>query len=576
MKEETKQCQNCKQGFTIESEDFKFYEKIKVPPPTFCPDCRFQRRLLFRNNRVFYRRECALCGVSTLTIYHEDEPFTVYCRDCWLSDKWDPMSYGRPYDFSMPFFNQFRTLQVAVPRVNLYRTNFTRSDYCNYGLDFKDCYLLFGGKGNERVYFANQIFNSSDSADIAFCEKIEFSYELFECLGSNNLFFSNHCEACVESYYLIDCKNCINCFGCVGLRNKQYYIWNEPHSKEEYKKFIERSNLGSFKSHLEFTRKLKELDQKSTHRYARVIKSVNSTGDDLYEARNTEMSFSSAQVEDSKFLFYIRNGAKDCYDTSFQGWGSELVYELAHCFGGHNVAFGTRNINNQDARYNEECHESRNIFGCVGLRKKEYCILNKQYTQDEYEKLVPKIIEHMTKNKEFGEFFPAKFSPFAYNETIAQEYFPLNKAEAEEQGYKWREEKERNYKIDLESKGIPDDIKGVTEEILNKTIACAHAGECEEQCTEAFKIVPEELKFYKRMNLPLPRFCPNCRHFQRIKQRNPLKLWDRTCMCGSTGSPQATGNHGHTGQCMNEFKTTYSPDRPEIIFCEKCYQQEIY
>src|SRR3989338_714450 len=549
MNAETKTCQNCHQDFTIEPEDFKFYEKIKVPPPTFCPDCRLQRRLLFRNNRVFYRQKCALCGVSTLTIYHEDEPFTVYCRDCWLSDKWDPMSYGRPYDFSQPFFNQFRSLQVSVPRVNLYRTNFTRSDYCNYGLDFKDCYLLFGGKDNERVLFGNQIF---------------------ECLQSNNLFFSRYSEACVESSYFIDCKNCINCFGCVGLRSAQYHIWNKPHSKEEYKEFLKNANLGSFKAHLEFSKKLKELEQKSIRRYARVFKSINSDGDDLHEARNTHMAFSSGQTEDSKFLFYIRRGAKDCYDTCFQGWGSELLYEIAHCFGGHNVAFGTRNINNQDVRYNEECHECRNIFGCVGLRKKEYCILNRQYSKKEYERLMSKIIDHMKKNEEYGEFFPSWLSPFAYNETIAQEYFPLNKIQAEKQGYKWREEKERNYKVDFEGEKIPDNIKDVSNDILNKTIACAHGGKCEEQCTEAFKIIPEEFKFYKRMNLPLPRLCSNCRHYQRINLRNPLKLWDRNCMCDKD-------SHFHGQEkCTVEFKTTYAPERSEIVYCEKCYQQEIY
>src|SRR3990167_9669196 len=124
MKEETKQCQNCKQGFTIESEDFKFYEKIKVPPPTFCPDCRFQRRLLFRNNRVFYRRECAMCKKSMLSVYSSEKPYTIYCRECWLSDKWDPIDYGQEYDFSISFFSQFQSLQSKVPRANLYQTNF--------------------------------------------------------------------------------------------------------------------------------------------------------------------------------------------------------------------------------------------------------------------------------------------------------------------------------------------------------------------------------------------------------------------------------------------------------------------
>ena len=570
MKSETKNCQSCKKDFLTEPEDFNFYQKMKVPPPTFCPDCRFQRRLLFRNNRVFYRRECALCKQSLLSVYNIGRPYTIYCRDCWLSDKWNPMDYGREYDFSIPFFSQFRSLQSRVPRVNLYRDNFVLSDYCNYGLDFKECYLLFGGKNNERVCFGNQVVDSKDSLDVAFSEKVEFSYENFECVRTNKLFFSCYSSDCMESYYLVDCRNCMNCFGCVGLINKQYYIFNKPHSKEEYKKFIESSDLGSFKTHQIFIKKLEELRLTVPYRYARIYKSVNSDGDDLSEVRNTHNSFSSRQAEDSRYLFFCRNGTKDCYDTSFQGFNAELLYEVAHGFAGSNTAFSVRNLHNQNTRYSEECQECSNVFGCEGLRKKQYCILNKQYSKEEYEKLLPKIIEQMNEMPyvdkkgriyRYGEFFPSDLSPFAYNETIAQEYFPLDKEETLEKNYIWKDLEERNYKITLQNKDIPDNIKNVRDDIINKVINCRHEGKCKEQCTEAFKIIPEELKFYRRMNLPLPGLCPNCRHFQRLKQRNPLKLWHRKCMKDG---------------CKNEFETPYTPDRPEIVYCEKCYQQEVY
>src|SRR5665647_1715273 len=175
MDSETRTCQSCKKDFIIEPNDFGFYEKMQVPPPTFCPDCRFQRRLLFRNNRVFYRRECALCKKSLLSVYNKERPYIIYCRDCWYSDKWNPTDYGREYDFSIPFFSQFCSLKSKVPKNNLHQTNFISSEYCNYGLDFKECYLLFGGNQNERVWFGNQIFDSRDSLDIAFSEKTELS-----------------------------------------------------------------------------------------------------------------------------------------------------------------------------------------------------------------------------------------------------------------------------------------------------------------------------------------------------------------------------------------------------------------
>ncbi len=575
---ETRNCQNCKNDFTIEPDDFSFYEKIKVPPPTFCPDCRFQRRLLFRNNRVFYRRECEMCKKSMLSIYSIDKPYTVYCRECWLSDKWDPMTYGRDYDFSRPFFEQFLELQKSVPRANLYQTNFVRSEYCNYGLDMKDCYLVFGGINNERIFFANQIFDCRDSLDIAFSNKIEFSYNLFECQRSNKLFYSQYSSDCVDSSYLIDCKNCMNCFGCVGLVNKQYHIWNVPHTKEDYLKFI-KENQGSYTKHTDSIEKLQKLKLSLPHRYARIYKSINSDGDDCAEMKNCHDCFSSSESEDSKFLFFCRHGSKDCQDVTFVGFNAEKVYENCHGFGGNDTAFGVRNFNNQGARYNEECHECKNIFGCEGLRKKSYCILNKEYSKEEYEEILPKIIKQMESIPfvdkkgnvyKYGEFFPSEISPFNYNETIAQEYFPLTKEEAEGDKYVWKDGDKRNYKIDMETEEIPDNILSVENDILNKIITCAHSGKCKEQCTEAFKITAEELQFYQRMNLPLPRLCPNCRNYQLLKLRNPLLLWDRSCMCD-----KAEHFHGDT-KCTEEFKTTYSPERPEIVYCEKCYQQEVY
>src|SRR3989338_7963683 len=159
---------------------------------------------------------------------------------------------------------------------------------------------------------------------------------------------------------------------------------------------------------------------KIPHRYARIYKSVNSDGDDLWEARNTHSSFSSRQIENSKYLFFCRNQSKDCYDSSFQGFNAELLYEVAHGFAGNNTAFSVRNLYNQNTRYSEECQNCLDVFGCEGLRKKQYCILNKQYTKEEYEKLIPKIIEHMNvmhyidKNKrgyKYGEFFPSELCP---------------------------------------------------------------------------------------------------------------------------------------------------------------------
>ena len=75
MSNQVKACQNCKSEFHVEPDDFAFYEKINVPPPTFCPDCRRQRRLAWRNERGFYRRTCDLCAQNIIALYPADAPF---------------------------------------------------------------------------------------------------------------------------------------------------------------------------------------------------------------------------------------------------------------------------------------------------------------------------------------------------------------------------------------------------------------------------------------------------------------------------------------------------------------------
>jgi hypothetical protein len=236
------------------------------------------------------------------------------------------------------------------------------------------------------------------------------------------------------------------------------------------------------------------------------------------------------------------------------------------------------------------CFSSKNLFGCIGLRGKQYCILNKQYTKEEYFKLVPKIIEQMNampyKDKKgivykYGEFFPNELSPFAYNETIAQEYFTKTKEEIIKNGYDYRATLEKDYKATIQSKDLPDHIKDVPDSIIDEIISCPNDGDEKTQCTKAFRIIKPELDFLKNNNIALPRYCPNCRHYKRLRQRNPFHLWHSKCQCAGAGSKNKkyknTIEHTHgTDPCQNEFETSYAPDRPEIVYCEKCYQQEVY
>jgi hypothetical protein len=385
----------------------------------------------------------------------------------------------------------------------------------------------------------------------------------------------------------------MNCFGSVNLRNKNYYFFNEQLSKEEYE-----NKVKEYKIH---TREGVEKAQSEAHGFWKKfpnknhqgIKNVDCTGSYVSNSKNVHDSFLIRESENLRYCQYIQEtpGSKDCYDYSNWGDAAEMVYEAISCGSGvQNIKFAfLTQESTHDTEYTMACKGSENIFGCVGLRKKEYCILNKQYKKEEYEELVPKIIAHMNdmpyvdkvgRVYKYGEFYPAEFSPWAYNETIAQEYFPLTKEESIEKGYRWREPDIKDYKQTILSGDVPSDITMVDDSITKEIIECAHKGECNQGCTKAFRIIPDELAFYKKIGVPLPTLCPACRTMERLKLRLGIELYDESCMCGDANSKDGVyknmGNHTHENtQCMNTFKTGFKPDKGDIIYCESCYQQEV-
>jgi len=150
--------------------------------------------------------------------------------------------------------------------------------------------------------------------------------------------------------------------------------------------------------------------------------------------------------------------------------------------------------------------------------------------------------------------------PFSYNDSVVCEYFPLTKEETLEKGYKYKEPEIKSYKPTLLPHQLPK-IEEAGEEILKEIVQCEHMGRCNQRCTTAFRIIQNELNICKMLNIPLPKLCPNCRHMERMNFLNPPKLCHRKCM-----------KEG----CTNEFETAYAPERPEIIYCESCYNKEVY
>src|SRR3989338_1393278 len=267
QKTEKRICQNCKKDFTIEEEDFNFYQKIKVPPPTFCPWCRFIRRMAWRNERVLYKRTCDLCRKKIITMYPVDVPFPVYCRECWWGDSWDASTYALDLDFPKPFFEQFKELQKLVPRVALFQRNAINSDYSNMVGESRNIYLSASViKESENVYYSKCVDNSRDIIDcLNVINGSESLYEVVEAQGNYNSQYLLLCRATLDSYYCVDCVNCSNCFLSYNLRNKKFCIRNVPYTEKEYFLELEKFNLKSRKARERIYSDFEEIKKKAIY-----------------------------------------------------------------------------------------------------------------------------------------------------------------------------------------------------------------------------------------------------------------------------------------------------------------------
>src|SRR3989344_1617888 len=565
MQSETRTCQNCKQDFRIDTEDFAFYEKIKVPAPTWCPECRMIRRLACHGSWSLFWRNCDKCGKRTLSMYPASQKITVYCQPCWWGDTWDGTEYAMDYDSNKPFLAQVKELSEKTPYPALETTYLTlkNCDFSNSIGYSKNCTLAIWADYCENAYFSSFINGAKDTADSLRIFSSELCYESIGQNKAYRVFYSQECDACTDVWFSRNCYGCMNCVGCVNLRGSSYKIFNEQYSKEEYFKKLKELNLDT-RSGINALKKDAEIFwKKFPYRfYMGDTFNLNVTGEYVYGSKNSKEMYNCQGAENCKWCQFITvRPAKDCFDYSGWGNGAELIYECINV--GENISnskfsgFCFPDVVNTE--YCLWCIASKNNFGCVNLKRKSYSILNKEYGKVEYEKLKAQIIEDMKVNQYkdekgrawlYGEFFQPGFSKFAYNNSNANKFFPKTKEEALKCGYTWNDEVEQQGDATMSGEDLSETIKEVTEEILKEVISCT-------TCERKYKIASLEFDLLRKMNMPLPSCCLKCRENARFSKLQSPKLYGRECM-----------------KCRNPIRTSYAPEREEIVYCEKCYQQE--
>ena len=505
---------------------------------------------------VFQRRTSSLSGQPLLSIFSTTQPFPVYGVSEWWSDCWDALSYGRDFDFSAKFFPQFKKLYLAVPKMANMNNNAENCEYCFSAGNAKNCYYSRTVHRSEDIYYSERITGFNQNLlDCLRCQKSSWLYECVQCISCN---YSSYLFRCVDTYdsaFCLDCIGCASCFFCSNLRNKSYCIRNRQVSQAECEEFKNMHLSGSYSGLCRNLKEFADLKLRAVWRNVYNINCEDCVGDGLYNSARSYECYNCFNLTDCRYCQDLTPSRECASAMDFSGGGiGELIYNCTDSGGGNYFFRMCANCQEgSNMTYSTECFTCHDCLGCAGLRGKRYCILNKQYSKDEYAAVSEKIIAHMKKTGEWGAFFPPDMSPFPYNHSFASVLFPLGKAEVTKHGWRWEDVSEPELSNESqEIKPAPDNIADVSDSVIAQVFTCPES-------RKKFKIQKAELAFYRAMKLALPRFHADVRMSRRRGMLNPEALWEREC-----------------SKCRQKMYTSFAAQRPERVYCPACYQKEVY
>lgn len=503
----------------------------------------------FRPAHSLYQSQCGLSGRSILTSMPPGQGYTVYAIDDWLSDGWDPLSFGRPYNFTRPFFDQFGELarSTPLPSVSSGHASIENCDFCNFVSGSRNCYLVFSGSHLEDCLYGRFLFHSKDLADCFYAKQSELCYGCRDIQSCYHLVASAHCLSCSDSAFLDGCRSCRNCYGCVNLAQREYCWWNEQLSRGEWER---RRNEVDLTDRAVYEQ---EAERFRTFRLGQPTRAVygssfeNSSGNYLNQVAACTNSFLVSESESLDSCIWM-NQARMCFTVLGFGNHSELLYRSS--------AIGT---NTFDVKFSLQCRAgvreleycmnveagSTNCFGCVSLRDKHFCVLNRQYSEAEYRELVPRIKEHMRATGEYGRFFPPALNPYAYNESDGALFFPVAEATSVALGWRWAAPHDT---VAGEAQPPPRHLADLSDTALSTAYRCKITG-------RPFRLQRRELELLRGIGAPPPAASP----FERIRLAGAFLAWRELLQLPC-------------GLCAHQGVATGDPEGRTTL-CADCYQQ---
>ncbi len=284
------------------------------------------------------------------------------------------------------FLQNYQQLVKSIPH-SAVSVQAEDSNYLDTTYYSSRCYFCFDNIFLENCLYCHNCDSSKEIVDCFMGGDNQLCYMCVNGIASYGCTYSVNCQNCRDCHFSFDLQGCNDCFGCVGLTRKQYCIYNKQYSKEEYFSHLEQlknqhpgqimEQMMAFKKSIPIPASLQMMAENCPY------------GDYIHHSKNSFWCFATYKVENSGYI-YDSGNLTNCWDCFFVGGkkGTTGCYQLIDCGDCYNSGYLWISDNCTNCFYGQDLSGCSDCFGCVGLTRKQYCILNNQLTKEEYEKAI--------------------------------------------------------------------------------------------------------------------------------------------------------------------------------------------
>ena len=417
--------------WTMTERELEIIRMHKVPPCKYSSLTRQKIMTAHFNSGQWWYNKHAETGKPIITSSHPSTGVKVLNDEEWFDR--DFQSINQEIDFDRSFFDQMYELKLKVPVSATRNFEKPENSICLASYGDQNSYFVAASKSKDTFFSivaldtesSNMVYNSqaiTNSSHVIHSERI------FNCQ------FVSESRDCMNSDFIFDCRNCEYCFGATSKRNKKYLWFNEQLTQTEWEKRRAEVDLGSRQVSTEYKEQYDQLVAKAVWPENFNEKVENSTGEYLTEVTDCEM------------VYFANGGARNEYHTTWSMGktennsfcanpsGSQYSYLSSAINSCNKALFSIWTVRSQNVEYCQDCYDCEDCFACVGLRHKRFCILNKQYSEDEYWDQVDKIKCAMLDSSEYGEPMSGRFTVGYFMESGSVRYFQSDREFGEKIG----------------------------------------------------------------------------------------------------------------------------------------------